>query len=368
MSQMKTYLQSHYRRIKRLYFRYERILMPTTLVSGFLVDYFTFTNIDTNTTFTLLFIYWIGAGCTIAFIHLYDNNKIPERLRYVRLFTPLLLQFFFGALLGGSFIFYWFSGAFSVSWPFILLLVILMVSNDLFRDYLTEPRIQIGAYFFVGFSLFSVILPFLFNSLSPLLFVAAGLVSASIVIVYTLLLQRISASVREQNQSIWAAIAAILVVMNVFYFTNVTPPIPLSIREAGVYHKVERINSDYVLHGEKETFLEELIPGQTIHIQPGQQAYVFTAIFAPAEFKAPIVYRWQYYNENQKDWVDRGTFSHDIVGGRNAGYRGYTWVTDPASGQWRVSVETPRGRVLGVVTFTVERVNYPVNLEIQRRD
>lgn len=367
MQQFREQIQTQYEKIKQLYLTYERVLMPATLVVGFLVDYFTFTNIDTGTTFALLFTYWVGAGITIAFIHLYDTGKLPAWLRYPRLISPLLLQFFFGALLGGSFIFYWFSGAFSVSWPFMLLLVILMVSNDLFREYLVKPKVQITAYFFVGFSLFSVILPFLFNSLHPLLFVGAGIITTVLVGAFLRLLASISQKIWLEKQSIWSLIAGVLVVMNILYFTNIIPPIPLAIREAGIYHNVTRTNSTYILRGEDENLLQQLIPGQTVHVTPGERIYVFTAIFSPAELDTTIRYRWQQYNEQTDSWADRGSFRYQIIGGRNDGYRGYTWITDPAAGNWRTVVETTRGQPLGIIDFEVERVSQSVPLTTEYR-
>jgi len=67
--------------------------------------------------------------------------------RYLRLASPLIIQFTFGALLSASLIFYWFSGVLSVSWPFMILITILIISNDVFRDYYQRPLIQIGVYF-----------------------------------------------------------------------------------------------------------------------------------------------------------------------------------------------------------------------------
>src|SRR3989344_6959619 len=101
---MKKFIVSNYQRIKSLYLRYERILMPVTLVGGFLVDYFTFTSIQIGATFMILFGYWIFVGTVIAFTHLYDAQKLPAwiRFKYVRLFSPLLIQFAFGSLLSYS--------------------------------------------------------------------------------------------------------------------------------------------------------------------------------------------------------------------------------------------------------------------------
>lgn len=345
-------LKSHYERAKDFYLRYERLLMPATLVFGFIVDYITFTTINTNTAFTILLVYWCGAGLTIAFIHFYDEGRINQKMRFIRLFSPLLLQFFFGALLGGSFIFYWFSGALSASWPFITLLVILMISNDVFRHYFLKPILQISVYFFVSFSLFSVILPFLFNSISVWLFISAGVLSTLFIYGYATFLMRISRKVREQKVWISSTVISILVIMNIFYFTSVIPPIPLSIREAGMYHHIERSGSTYILTGERENIFEKLIPGQTLHIQPGERVYAYSAIFAPPKLNTTIRHNWQY-RENGT-WRSTDISSFRISGGRDEGFRGYTWKSNLAPGKWRVSVETERGQVLGRIRFNIQ--------------
>jgi hypothetical protein len=49
--------------------------------------------------------------------------------------------------------------------------------------------------------------------------------------------------------------------------------------------------------------------------------------------------------------------SFHITGGRQEGYRGYSFKTNVPAGKWRVFVETPRGQVLGRYEFNVERVD-----------
>lgn len=355
-------LKTRYEYFKELFLKYERVLMPATLVFGFIVDYLTFTNINTNTAFTILLVYWIAAGGIIIFINAYDRGHITEKLRYGRLTSPFLLQFFFGALLGGSFIFYWFSGSFSVSWPFILILVILMVSNDLLRESFHKPLLQLGIYYFVTLNLFAVILPFIFNSLSPLLFVGAGIVSIGVIHGYIRILERLSTEVKKYKQFIWSIIGSILIIMNILYFMAIIPPIPLSIREAGIYHDIDREGSAYILRGERENIFQQLIPGQTIHIRPGERVYAYTAIFAPGRLNTTIQHQWEYHDED-RGWIASDRLSFPISGGRNEGYRGYTWKSTLSPGIWRVSVETRRGQVLGRMKFKVIHTQEDVQLK-----
>lgn len=353
----------HYQRVKSFHSRYERWLMPLALVAGFLIDYFTFTNVRINITLILLSIYWIAAGLAIACINICDAGKMPKAFGYIRLFAGLLMQFTFGALLGGSLVFYWFSGAISVSWPFIALIALLMLSNDVFRKYFSKLAVQIGVYFFITLSFFSLILPFIFNSISVWLFVAAGIMSLSVFYLYINFLAFARESVRQKKILLFALIIAVFAVMSLLYFTDIIPPIPLSIREAGAYHSIKRSNGKYVLSGEPETFWQRLAPGQTLHLAPGERAYLYTAVFAPAEFNTTILHHWQYYDEKQKNWVTLGKLPFSITGGQKEGYKGYSWISNPAPGKWRTYTQTQHGQTLGKIMITIKRAETLVALQ-----
>lgn len=363
---MKTFIVSHYQKIKGLYVKYERLLMPAMLVVGFLVDYFTFTNIQISITFALLFFYWVLAGTIIIFIPLYDGGKVSQKFKYVRLFSPLALQFAFGALLSASLVFYWFSGAFSVSWPLVGIIILLMVFNDTFRHYFEKSLVQISVYFFATISLFSLLLPFLFSSLSVWLFIGAGAISLVIFTVYIYYLGKFAPQLLEKKRQFFVSIIAITIVMNVLYFTNIIPPIPLALREAGMYHSLKVSSGRYAMAAEPENFLQSMqavLFGQTMHIKAGATVYAYTAIFAPAKLQTTIVHHWQYYDPKIKNWITKGKLPFDITGGRKEGYKGYSYESKLAAGKWRVSVENQRGQVLGRVRFRIENVSEQVLLQ-----
>lgn len=359
---MKKLIVLQYQRVKKFYLKHERLLMPATLVVGFLFDYFTFASIDIKITFTVLSIYWFLAGITIVFVNVYDTGRVPLQLKYPRLFAPLFLQFLFGALLSASLIFYWFSGALSISWPIILIVALLMVFNDVFRHYFLKPTVQISVYFFATISILSVILPFLINSLSPWLFVAAGVLSFVIVFLLIYFLSFFSKEAHRQKAKLFACVFAILFLMNVFYFVNVIPPLPLALREAGLYHEIKPFNSGYKMKGEVEDFWQPLFYGQTVHAAPLSRVYLYTSVFAPAKLKTTVVHHWQYYDESKKEWIIQGKLSFDIAGGRKEGYKGYSFKSNLEEGSWRVFVENQRGQVLGRVRFNVKKTEGPVNL------
>ena len=157
-------------------------------------------------------------------------------------------------------------------------------------------------------------------------------------------------------------VLGIFTLMNLLYFANIIPPIPLSLRDAGVYHNVERVGGSYNVLAEDESWLQKLLPGQTVHVHNGDRLFVYTSIFAPAELNTTIVHRWEYFDAVEREWIDRGSFSYGIAGGRQDGYRGYSLKSSLREGKWRVYVETERGQVLGRVKFNVDIVDDELEL------
>ncbi len=354
-----------YRKLKHLYDKHERVLIPGTLIFGVAVDFVTFRSIEINAAFILLLMHLIVAGSTIAFMHIYDagSRKTQEtRWRYLRLAAPLIVQFTFGALLSASLIFYWFSGSFSVSWPFMIIIASLMASNDVLRNYYLKPVVQVGVYYFIIFSLFALVLPYIFNSIEPWVFLVSGVASLFAILLYVQFLGRYLFSVRSQRSGIALMVITIFVSMNVLYFANVIPPIPLSLTDAGIYHSVQRVNGSYVVEEENDGWLDSVLPGQTIHAVSGERIYVFASIFAPAALDTTIYHQWQHYDEDDREWVDWSRPSYSLFGGRGDGYRGFSFSNNIQPGLWRVDVETERGQTMGRVRFRVEMVDEAVEL------
>lgn len=347
-----------YTKIKRFYEKYERILIPGTLVFGVIVDTVTFANIEITTAFMVLGLHVLFAGAIIAFLNAYDADALGKgsrALRYVRLASPLAIQFSFGALLSACFIFYFFSGSLYVSWPFILLIVILMISNDVFREYYLRARVQISVYFFLLFSVSAIVLPYMLQKLGAWVFLLSGALSLLLIFGYIALLSRYVGKIKFSIKRFAKPITAIFVIINALYFLNIIPPIPLSLKDAAVGHSVSASNGAYTILMEEESFLQRIMPGQTIHKKSGGAVAVYTAIFAPGDLKTDIYHHWQR-KENGK-WVSKDKLSYGISGGRKEGFRGYSIKSDAPEGKWRVDVETGRGQVLGRVRFKVINMN-----------
>jgi hypothetical protein len=170
----------------------------------------------------------------------------------------------------------------------------------------------------------------------------------------------------QRSASVTAlSIGGIFLLLNVLYFTNSIPPIPLALRSAGVYHSLHRDTAgNYVVQAESASWYERYIAFSPLyHYAANDSVYFYSAVFAPTALSAPIYHEWQYFDETKSVWVTSMRVSFPIFGGRESGYRGYSTKSAVVSGRWRVLVKTERGALLGKTAFTVIPTSAPVFLE-----
>ncbi len=340
--------------------RHERYLIPLALIVGVILDFVTFRSIQIHWSFLILAMYLVIAGTSIVLVN--ATNLKSHFLLWVQAFAPFVLQFVFGALLSASLVFYWFSGALSASWPIMIVVAVLMTSNEVLRQYYLRPLAQISVFFFAVFSVSTLFFPYLFHTIDAWVFLVSGLLSFIVTLFFTLALSHWNPVVAKDRSQITISMFVIALFMNGLYLFNIIPPIPLSLREAGVFHDVKRAGSGYLILDEQKTWMEQLFPVQTIHLGPNEKTFVFTSVFAPTNLSTKIVHHWQFYDADSRSWVEKSKLSFSLSGGRNEGYRGYSYKSGLQAGKWRVSVETPRGQVLARIRFNAVLVNEPASL------
>ena len=353
-----------YSQAKVVYTKYERFLIPAMLVFGFLFDLITFKTLNIRTAFFILGVQASIVAVCIVFLQAFDDGqhtkKYTKWLYYMRAIAPLLLQFSMGALLSAVMIFYLFSGALSVSWPFYIMIAFLMLSNELFRDYYLQPKVQLTVYYLVLFALVALVLPFWIKYINVFVFALAGLLAMALIYVLYRVLRLLVPAISQEEPVLIILIGLSFGGMLGLYLTNIIPPIPLSVRAIGVYHEVTSVRDAYVVTAEVEPWQERLIPGQTMRIVRGAPLFVYSAIFAPSQLQTNIVHIWEWYDEEQREWKTMDTLGFRISGGRDDGFRGFTQKSSLLEGEWRVSVATVRGQVLGRVSFHIEYTDVAV--------
>lgn len=354
-------------KIKDAYFRNERYLSPLALTAGFIWDNLTLRRIDLWLENLAMIGYLLFAGAAILYLNTYDAGRLRHNFfEKLRRLIPFALQFSFGALFSAFLIFYSKSAAWLVSWPFLLALVGLLVGNEVFRQRYQRLVFQICVYFFALFSYCIFAVPLVLKKIGAEIFVLSGATSLLLIALFFLLLFKINPQRTGQAKKMLAvSIGVIYLTFQVLYFTNVIPPIPLALKEGGVFHQVTRVDSGaYEVRYESSpwyVFFKNYSP--TFHWQAGQRVYCFSAIFAPAKIDTAIEHHWYYYDEALGRWTEKDTLSFRITGGRDGGWRGYTYKTNLAEGKWRVDVTTPRGQTLGRIKFELVTSEAPPELK-----
>ncbi len=197
------------------------------------------------------------------------------------------------------------------------------------------------------------------------MFVLSGVVSLVAIAFFVLLLHRfVPEVVRKDLLHTIVAIVVIFATFNILYFSDLIPPVPIALKEAGVYHNVERAeDGNYRLLAEPVPWYESYLRYNTAYHKTFQEGvYVYSAIFAPSGLSTGILHQWQYYDDVTKRWIEAGTLRFAIIGGRDGGYRGYSFKSTPVPGKWRVNVITEYGQLIGRISFMVIPVSTSVPL------
>lgn len=344
--------------IFNFYHKYEKYLSPVALAAGFIWDNLTLRRIDLWLDNLVLLGYLFISASAIAILNTRQSGWIKET-------APYLLQFAFGGLFSAFIVFYSKSASFVTSWPFLLMLVLLLVGNEVFRKHYNRTVFHLAIFFVAAFSYSILIIPTLLRSIGPSTFLLGGLVGLSLMgFVIAGLSWAAPAVLRGRKLVIFFTIGGIYFVFHLFYFMNIIPPIPLSLKDGGVYHSVTKINGDYEVSFEPAPwymFFREY--GSTFHKISGEPVFVFSSVFAPTRLNTKIFHRWSYLDQKSGKWIISDRLGYEVTGGRDSGYRGFTFKTSIFPADWRVDVITERDQVLGRVSFTVVEASGQPNLE-----
>jgi hypothetical protein len=131
------------------------------------------------------------------------------------------------------------------------------------------------------------------------------------------------------------------------------PPVPLALKDDGIYRSVRRAGENYEVRYSKPRWWQFWKNDDSSYAYtPGDTVYCFAAIFAPTALREQIVHYWQQKNANGQ-WLTTDKIGYPIVGGRDGGWRGYTFKRNITTGDWRIEVKTAEGRLLGRIPLEV---------------
>jgi hypothetical protein len=257
-------------------------------------------------------------------------------------------------LLSTFLVFYFRSGSLWVSWPFFLILAAAFVANEKLKQRYARLDFQLSLFYLSLFCFTIFILPVVLHAMGPVVFLLSGALSVAFLLLLVRLLKSVSGEKFPRGMtSLAVSIGAIFVTINMLYFLNLIPPIPLSLQDASVHHAIVRnADGNYAVQSEDPGVLRFFRFRDTFHAMSGEPVYAYSAVFSPTSLNTQIIHEWQFYDKRH-GWTTMSRIELPVKGGRGGGYRTYSRKTGVVAGAWRVNVKAGNGALLGRLRFNV---------------
>ncbi len=342
--------------------KYGQYITPAALLLGFVVDTFTLTRIDLFFENLVMLSYLAILTAGIVLMHTFSERTLKlhsGRLeQYITAALALLVPFAFGGLYSGFTIFYAQSASALMSLLFIGILLFVMIGTEYYKKHYLKLPLQVILWYLALFLFLIFYVPILLGSIGAWEFILSG--GLSLLGAYGLLcvLERLTpVAFRQYRIKLLRGIVSVFVLINVLYFANIIPPIPLSLKQVDAYYNVTHNASGYTATTEQLAWYSpKRYMRSTLYYSTSDTIYAYSSIFAPTKLNTTVYHQWQYKDETTGEWVQASKIGFTISGGRGDGYRGYTQKSALHDGAWRVRILTERGQLLGTVRFTLREV------------
>ncbi len=259
-----------------------------------------------------------------------------------------LLQFLFGSLFSALFILYFKSSSHWLAWLTSLVLGVLLVANEFLESEYKRFTLSWAMFGLCAMLLFNFVLPFMLGSIHAIWFYLSTLLGTALA--YWLYRKT------PQHYGSIRPVGVIAAALMLAYAADMIPPVPLVKRDVAVAYDLTKVNGSYLLRQQASpwwVFWRKT--SDDLELVAGQRVYFFSSVFAPHGLKTRLVHRWQHYNKNM-GWNTEAVVGFGLSGGRYDGFRGYTYKSNLAEGDWRVSVETENEKTIAVYSFSVKHV------------
>lgn len=354
-------------RLVQKYNEKEGIYNSLFFIGGVIFDIVTLDDIDSLMSISqqLFYILTIGTFLYFDLIHRYSPLNIRKGFHTIWNYRGPILHFLLGSLLSIYSLFFIKSASIVSSFGFVMFMLVLLVGNELKVVQKQQVSLKIGIYSICIFSFFSMIFPVLLGHVGKIPFSLSVFASFLFILSFYRLIYKKIDNKNSLRKALLLPSFSILSIFTLFYYLGWIPPVPLSVKEIGVYHNIERNTvGDYELFYEKSDWQFWLSGDQNFKSFQGEKIYIFTRIFSPARFNDTLYLNWQTYIESKNKWVSTDRIPIKISGGRKSGYRGYAFKENYSEGDWRVLVETNDQREVGRINFSVKKFNEPREIEI----
>jgi hypothetical protein len=212
-----------------------------------------------------------------------------------------------------------------------------------------------------AFSFFIFFIPVITGYMNIFTFIAgsvAGLLLPFFILKY-LYRKNLIASKKNYHKHLGLT-GGIFIIMIFFYWLNLIPPVPLAMKYVGIYHDVNKNDSTntYILKHEKPKWYQLFKNDDSkFHYLKNDTVFCFASVFAPTSLTKQIAHQWQFYSEVKDEWIVTDRTVYRLTGGRDGGYRGYTFKRNIEMGDWRVDIITVDDQILGRINFEIIPAN-----------
>lgn len=317
--------------------RVRRYFPALAFIGGFLWDALTLGRSIKPSDLFILLGYLAGAAAILVVL---GRGLVFRGARYLN----FVLQFFFGGIFSALLILYFLSSSDLPGYLIVAALAALLIGNEFLEDAYSELTLSWAFFTLSAIMFFNFALAHLFRSISTFWFYLGTLLAVLAVVAIRRASTLASASIVPS--------VGVALLMLVLHVVNAIPPVPLVKKEILVAHDLHRTAKGYSATIESPGIRFWRSSAPTFHRHAGERVYCFTSVFVPSGIATTIHHRWQYERDGR--WRDAGTIPFRIAGGRQSGYRGYTYKSNAAAGEWRVIAETENGKAIGIVRFRVE--------------
>jgi hypothetical protein len=338
-------------RLQAYHAAHPRNVAVAFFVAGFLFDMVTLGRIDS----------WLVIGQQVLYLGvilvLLMQMFLGREGRLARYRAPAV-HFLLGELLNLYTLFFFKSSSLLVSFAFLAFLVALLVANESERFKALGLHVKFMLLGLCMLSFFAAVVPIAVRSIGLWVFLLSMLVGCLPLAAAAAWVRRKAPELYPRaRREILVPLGGVLVGFLAFYLFRLIPPVPLSIPFIGIYHGVERTAEGYRLTHERPAWRIWHNGDQRFAAQPGDRIYVYFRVFSPANFSDQVLLRWYRRSPSGAErWALQDTIPIRILGGREAGFRGYGVKTNYQPGEWKVQVETTDGREIGRVYFELETV------------
>lgn len=341
-------------KLKEGYARYEKFLPAASFLAGTVWDVLTLGRIDQLLNLVQLGVYLLIVAALLG-AELIDGER-PFQLTGVFgkawQYRDEVVHFFLGSLLSAFTLFYLKSASIISSMVFFLVIAACLVGNEFSAMRRLGLVMRTVLFAITATSYLFCVTPLIYSSIGWLPFLTALVLSAMFCAALCYLLnKKVATKVRLKREIIYPY-AGVLVAFFLFYLFRIIPPVPLSLTHVGIYHKVERVEGGYEVTTTRPRWKFWQSGDQSFAAKPGDRLFCFFSVFAPGGFKETIKVRW-LRRDDLTGWESSDAVPVSISGGREEGFRGFTFKQNYQPGHWQVRIETSDGREIGRIGFTV---------------